>query len=348
MRSKFLNLAILAVTALGQQNMQCQDPTCCFTSPSSTYDMSSFSAVNYPNGVVVNDGRNNTADPRVGFVYAYIFGLCGNINPPSTSFTPSTTCNSTKGDDGIVRSGPAPAFQVGENINACQALGSASVPGVFSPNRYNPAHGLSVTYNGGDSCILPNGTTVQRAITLDFHCANVRGFNPNAYYDIVMEDTTCHYHAFIYTRAACPIQCPAPFGAVCGNKGVCDYDATNEVSRCFCNSGVSGPSCQVVGDKGLPAPPSYGGNIFGAFVGGLLLGLAGVLGYYYYKAKKENLAFFEAIRLQLPFGSSGAGHVKLPDSDKGFYDAPTNTSVNTATSSWMDNTNTGYIPPIEA
>lgn len=345
MRGALVTFAALAASAMGQQNMQCQDPTCCFTTPQATYDMSAFAASYYPNGVVVNDGRNNTQDPRIGFVYAYVFGLCGNINPPSTSSTPSTTCNATRGDDNIIRSGPGPAFQVGENINACQALGSASSAGTFAPNRYNAAHGLSITYTGGDACRLPNGTMVNRAITLDFHCANIRGFNPAAWYDIVTEDTTCHYYAFIYHRAACPVQCPAPFGAVCGNKGVCDFDVSQDVARCFCNTGASGSNCQTIGDKGLPAPPSYGGNIFGAFIGGLLLGLAGVLGYYYYKAKKENLAFFEAIRLHLPIGSS-SGHVKIPEADKGFYD---NTNVGTA--SWMDNGSTatgGYIPPIEA
>lgn len=127
--------------------------------------------------------------------------------------------------------------------------------------------------------------TACRSIVLDLECADTTGFFPM--YDIVEEDVFCGYHAVIKTFAACPRECPrgGPSSVVCSNNGICGYDQTAGKAKCFCNKGWSGPDCLTQGDKGLPPPPSYAGNIAGGFFGGLFGGLAAAVGFFMVKSK---------------------------------------------------------------
>lgn len=344
----------LLLAAVAAASAQCPTgSTCCFNVPGkATFDLSNLSGLS----IAINDNRNDTADPRVQYVYQYAFSLCSDASPAGTGSTPASACASTTGVDGKTTTGPGPAFQIGTNINACQRLGDHAKPPTtdgspsqFSLHPYRP--GFNVQYTNGDAvAMLPNSSYVYRSITIDFLCATFSGFQPvpGAWYDSVSEVTLGVYRAFVYTQAACPIQCPTGFNnQVCGNKGVCDYDFSKDgQARCFCNKGVSGINCQTQGDKGLPPPKSYGGNVFGGFIGGIILAIAGVVGYYYHKASKSKMSFSEAFRFQWPLGKA-SGHVRLQAGDKGFYEAH-DVAAASATASWMGHDATGYMPPTEA
>lgn len=151
------------------------------------------------------------------------------------------------------------------------------------------------------------------AMSLNFICTDVSGFLPQQ--DLILEDVTCRYSAFIYSRAGCPLQCPfatAPgrFGAghLCAGQGICDYDFSASTARCFCDKGWSGADCTQSGDKGLPPPPSYGGNIAGGFFGGIALGAAVLLVGVYARALMTRNTFADSLNFfgpppQRPGGS---------------------------------------------
>lgn len=307
-------MRLLAVVAgLGQASAQIPCPStssCCFQTPTATYELSSL---NSETGVIIKDWRNDTDSAN----WAYYFSLCGDMDPPGNTVTPNTMCNRTSSG-----SGPGAAFQVGVNFPACYRLGDHALPPApsgyptqFYANVYNPAHGFSVQYSNGDSCLLPNGTTVSRSLVINLRCANMRGLNPGAWFDEVTEDTTCTYYASVFDFHACPLQCPRtpPTYRLCGGFGVCDYDASAEQARCFCNQGYSGSDCSQIGSAGAPPAPSYGGNIAGGFFGGLFGGLALVLGYFGYKSWSQKTPFLDSIRI----GGGAPGATRLPSHDNG-------------------------------
>lgn len=86
--------------------------------------------------------------------------------------------------------------------------------------------------------------------------------------------------------AASCLQCPFTGipNKLCGGHGLCDWDTSQNAARCFCNQGWSGADCMTQGDKGLPPPISYAGNVAGAFFGGLFAGLVLVLGFVAFKS----------------------------------------------------------------
>lgn len=334
--------AVILAAALAVANAQCPfDSTCCFQAPGATFDLSDL---NTPTGVMIKDYRNDT-DPTNPWSYGYYFSLCNDMNPPSTKYTPSSMCNTT-GYGPYIQSGSGAAFQVGLNVQACARLGDHARPPTndassqFYPDVFNPSHGFTVKYTGGDPCLLPNGTTIQRSMTINVRCANMRGLNPGAWADQVAEDTMCQYNAFIFDINACPLECPRtrPTYKTCSGLGVCDFDRSQGVSRCFCNAGSSGSDCKMLGDAGAPAPPSYGGNIAGGFFGGIFTGIAVVLAYFFYKSHKSGASFVDSIRI----GGDGSGHTRLPAHDGGAAASWTGASMDAA---YAQTSNTGYVAP---
>lgn len=112
------------------------------------------------------------------------------------------------------------------------------------------------------------------SIALNFRCFDVGGLLPSQ--DMVNEDVTCGYNAMIFSKLGCPTECqtPSTSGHLCNGHGICDYDTTQSVARCFCDTNWVGHHCYEQGTTGLPPKQSYAGNIAGGFFGGIFTGLA--------------------------------------------------------------------------
>lgn len=142
-------------------------------------------------------------------------------------------------------------------------------------------------------------------MSLDFICYDQAGLLPSQ--DQVFEDVTCGYHALIYSRVGCPVECPvvAQPGTnnrlLCAGQGLCDWDSDKSTARCFCDNGWGGAECTTPGGAGAPPVswPALGGTI----VGGIVLGLALVLGGVFARAYFSGGSFFDYLNF---FGNPAA------------------------------------------
>ena len=167
------------------------------------------------------------------------------------------------------------------NVNMmCERLGGDASLQTLRVERWNPARGVTSNIPGGDVCGDPNGYLGgMKGLQLSMRCADMAGLiSQNV--DIIPSADGCSQTAIFYADAACPAECPvvttagppAIYRKLCGGHGVCDYDQSNLVARCFCNQGWSGRDCMSLGDKGLPPAKSYSGSIAGAFFAGIFGG----------------------------------------------------------------------------
>lgn len=74
----------LLLAAVAAASAQCPTgSTCCFNVPGkATFDLSNLSGLS----IAINDNRNDTADPRVQYVYQYAFSLCSDASEFSLIF----------------------------------------------------------------------------------------------------------------------------------------------------------------------------------------------------------------------------------------------------------------------
>lgn len=333
--------------------------------PGVTFDLSALST-SY--GIRIRDMHNNSYDPLDPYsggscVYDYIFSVCSNVDLPSSPVTNSSMCATTTGANGTTSSLPSPAFQLVSALSTgcgpnCQRLAGPAVNGqFFTVFGRNPARGVSLYYPGGDTCRVVTSTATSvypRSVVLDFVCYDGNGYVPQ--YNEIYEDVQCVYHAIIYTRFACPQQCnrasTAPF-RMCSNQGICNYDTSLQSARCFCDRGWSGGACDQPGDKGLPAAPSFGGNIAGAFFGGLLCAAAAVLIGFAVRSYMTKVPFVETLKLSLPGmgGSSGGGaaYTAAPTSSYIPAEIPSDAGMGAAYAApqpmFSGSTTAAYAPP---
>jgi hypothetical protein len=296
----------------------------------------------------LSDNRNDSTSAQFDY-YVGNRGQCGTDIAPSVGQLLS--CLYTTGDDGTQTKGPAPAFQVDGNGN-CKRLGDSAANGVFDvtfsnnnigrtvrrplrrpraraphpaltpirppPIRPPPQNrlysaGVRMSYTNGDVCFAANGTKLQRALTVYFECYD----SPLVITaDQVYEDEACVYRAVIRTRFGCPLQCTGGAGSggsrPCGGHGVCGYDATNSRARCFCNRGYGGATCVDSAPEQFPAAVNYGGNIAGAFFGGIVAGLAGVAAWLVFQAVRAGGTWRDALDLSKAFAPSAGGGAYTP------------------------------------
>ena len=121
-----------------------------------------------------------------------------------------------------------------------------------APDVYNPqdlAAGMSLSFNGGDSCIGFNqdGSVTKSTykLTVNLVCSNVQGGPPQVE---VYETEACTFNVDFPTHVGCPVPCiadPAQHGSsrICSGQGVCRYDTVNNAAKCLCNHGQSGALC---------------------------------------------------------------------------------------------------------
>lgn len=187
----------------------------------------------------------------------------------------------------------------------------------YTPTR-NYAMGVALHLTGGDTCKRPDGSVVQRALTLRMECTEMSGILSFANVTAV-EEPPCDYNIVVRTPNACPTQCTrASNGVPCGGHGVCGYDTTTKSAHCYCNEGYTGSDCstQQSGPPSLPTPPTDGGAIAGALFGGIFAGLIifGGVYYYYVHVRKPSAAGGSY--------SAAASGSSVPGLDSG-YRAPT-------------------------
>lgn len=66
---------------------------------------------------------------------------------------------------------------------------------------------------------------------------------------IITEDAdkaACHYRMELNSVWGCPTQCGIYNNALCNDRGICSYDFSNNVPKCFCYSNFQGDGCQKV------------------------------------------------------------------------------------------------------
>lgn len=227
------------------------------------------------------------------------------------------------------QTGPAPVFQVCQDStrcnNVCHRLGDTAANAQIQAFPWNPSHGVSVLYTGGDACSTPKDGMVPRSASLDFICYDASGLLPSK--DAVIEDTTCRYHFLIYSKAGCPQECPFGVlpgqrgsGHLCAGAGICDYDSSIGQARCFCDQGYSGTDCTTLGSSGNAPTKSYGGNIFAGFALGALGGVALLMGIAYFRGLKNRESFKQSLNF---FGgsSSSGSYSKMPGAAAGSLNA---------------------------
>ena len=73
----------------------------------------------------------------------------------------------------------------------------------MDPFQWNPAHGVTVTYSGGDNCTGSFGS-LGAGLQLDMQCAD-RGGLIDRTVDIIPDGSGCFYNAIFASTAACPL-----------------------------------------------------------------------------------------------------------------------------------------------
>lgn len=169
----------------------------------------------------------------------------------------------------------------------------------------DPSKGVAVTYTGGDQCNHGGtpGHPLHRQITLVLSCADVATPSPQLAY----EPAHCVYTVTMPTVYGCPVECPigGESRRLCGGHGICGYDQTNSVAKCFCDTGYGGLACDMAVDAS-----TGGGN--GAVIGLLVtvLIIAAVLG----------VGLFFVVRMLRAYRQDAHNYMAMHQSDLGAQD----------------------------
>lgn len=215
--------------------------------------------------------------------YTYVFNICEDVGvvPRSGPQRDGDACDVTIGSDGEKLEGPGPAFQVANWFDGCYRLGDSATDRVFRLlDETNPARGVALTYQHGESC--SNGK--RRGLTIALVCDDDLKNIPNDAEEPVEETDTCEYTVIVKSAYGCPTECPVANGHLCNAHGVCGYDTDGNVAACFCNDGYTGIDCTIA-DSGKAHGLSAEGAVL--IVACILLALVmGAVGFMYFKLRK--------------------------------------------------------------
>lgn len=198
--------------------------------------------------------------------YTYTFQMCAN-----TLMKP-VAC----GNNAI-----APAYQV-DASGSCYELGQPINQRPYPitwglVDTTNPARGVAMTYTSGS---ITGSCPVPRSLTVNFICAPMpfpvaappstnRSYNGFYWIDEVSQ---CQYVANSYSLSGCPKECPVTGGQLCSGNGVCGFDVDAATARCYCNDDYIESDCSA------PRYPFPTGAVAGSAIGGIVLGIAAVVG----------------------------------------------------------------------
>jgi len=238
-------LALCALTVAAYDPEPSPPPMDCKydTGKGASYDLTKLQELTQTKPFVVRD-RYQVAQKD----YVYTFGVYHTVEPPKMCLNA----------DGSSRVDPywAPAWQTNGTQTEyntpkiddrhCMYLGGNG-EGVLSNvaewsvlDEEDPGTlGVRLTYTHGQHC---SSHGERRKLKLNFKCMRV-GIE-KIEKNVMDESSHCTYEINIESEYACPTQCGFGGGhAICNNHGVCGYDTDNNVAKCFCNEGYSGPGC---------------------------------------------------------------------------------------------------------
>ena len=75
-----------------------------------------------------------------------------------------------------------------------------------------------------------------------FHCADDYS-NTFDLEEQIEEFEICSYGIELFTIHGCPLECPYVDQSLCNGEGICDWDFSNNRSKCFCYEGYYGDDC---------------------------------------------------------------------------------------------------------
>lgn len=272
-----LGLYLSALPAVVLSEMQ----TCVkiFDKPKATFDLSALYQAN--GRYLANDTFMLAKD--IQRPYTYFFNVCGDVDEPDEvamchNGTSLHTAAAYQHVNGSLSNG---------NKAECWPLGQAEKPVWSYIAGDNAAVGVQLAYEGGQDC--RDVKDKQRKFIIQFSCIHEATALPPI--STVYEDDMCEYKVTMESIWGCPTECHSEDHlTVCGGHGICAVDTGSLESRCFCNEGFTGPTCNAVTKDGVDLPPPTGSvtSVLVVLVCLLLVALLGFSGVLYVKIKKLN------------------------------------------------------------
>eukprot|EP01084_Bolivina_argentea_P056250 102992_1 len=236
--------------------------TCVYTTQNATYDLQ-------PLSISVESERHYhlVHDADLFRNYSYYFNLCQPVHHMSLDictnaskrpefaqgfcrpFSFSKESNSCPIQDIIQINQHAFAYQVNNIHDECYRLSNED-GGPMEWHLYDindPAAGIIIKLKNGDYSLFCQDESKNREIDLIFRCDPQTVGTELSNTAIIIEDAdkaACHYRMELNSIWGCPVQCGIYNNALCSNKGICSYDFSNNVPKCFCYSDFEGDGCQ--------------------------------------------------------------------------------------------------------
>ena len=143
------------------------------------------------------------------------------------------------------------AYQIDNGKQECYRL-SNEEGGPLRWQLYDnndPSAGIVIKLTNGDYSAFCGDISKNREMDLVLRCHPEMVDMELSNAAMVIEDadkSACHYRMELDSVWGCPTQCGIYNNALCNNKGICSYDFTNNVPKCFCYAGFYGDGCQNV------------------------------------------------------------------------------------------------------
>ena len=157
--------------------------------------------------------------------YSYFFNICEQVSSDSIPNGDACAVNSAGG------------FQLAvppDDPVLCKSTGQVSagsfelISDFLGMEDVNPAMGLVLKYEGGDTC---GPDAIPRSTHIVIECSN----SENIPDDEVMDETqgVCAYVVRLPSKTGCPLECPVGGSdrQVCSGRGVCGYDKPGKKVR---------------------------------------------------------------------------------------------------------------------
>ena len=244
-----------------------EDDTLCkatFTQRNATYDLCPLSKSSNSGQIKyykVQDSRttNTTTDYR----YEYYFNVANSLpiipeicetgkNNFTHKYCPKDA-NCTNDKNTIEITDNAVAYQVRYSIKEekevdCWVIGQGDGEWRLIDEQ-DPSFGVQLTYLNGD--YDDGACKSNRKFNLRFDCEDNVLYIPDE--EPLYEYDLCEYTLSVPSQYGCPIECNIFDNQLCNSQGLCGYDNTNDVPRCFCFNEYTGDDCGTYdADAGIP------------------------------------------------------------------------------------------------
>ena len=113
----------------------------------------------------------------------------------------------------------------------------------------DPSAGIVLKLTNGDYSAFCQDSSKNREMDLILRCDPDSVGMELSTHATITEDANkaaCHYRMELNSVWGCPSNCGIYNNALCSNQGICSYDFSNNVPKCFCFSNFNGDGCQKV------------------------------------------------------------------------------------------------------